>query len=106
MERLSKQLLAVGYGLPTEGVHVFDLRLDEERDWLKEERRSVWAQRAVQRLVEQFDSGPLSLLRLCRIAVRRAVGGVHFARRVRTLPSDRIPPNLLKYVADADECLY
>lgn len=38
---------------------------------------------------------PLSLLQLARITTRRAIGGIHFVKRVRALP---LPPMIREYV--------
>ena len=53
-------------------------------------------------LVARFDAGPLTLQQFARIAVRRAVGGEHFAKRIRSI-SPHLPPLLLEYVADPTE---
>ena len=49
-------------------------------------------------------SGPLTLLQLTRIAVRRAVGGADFARQVRRI-TPHIQPLLFDYVAEPSENL-
>ena len=54
--------------------------------------------------MQQFDESPLTLQRLARIAVRRAVGGAGFARQVRQL-TGLIPPALLQYIADPTELI-
>ena len=59
----------------------------------------------LQSLVTAFDAGPLSLLQLSRIAVRRAFGGVHFVNRIKAL-SLLLPPLLYDYVADPTELLH
>ena len=58
----------------------------------------------MQHLVDYFDTGLLTLQQLARIAIRRAVGGIDFARRIRKI-AYLTPPPLLQYVADADELL-
>lgn len=55
-------------------------------------------------IVDEFDSGPLKLQQLARIAIRRAVGGIYFKRRVRAI-APLLPPPLFKYVAEANEFL-
>ena len=62
------------------------------------------AKRELHFLIDHFDSGPLTLQQLARIAVRRAVGGADFARQVRRIAS-HIPPLLFDYVAEASEYL-
>ena len=54
-------------------------------------------------LVREFLSGPLTLLQLARIKIRRLIGVRHFERRVDTLK--QLPPLCLRYVARADEML-
>ena len=58
----------------------------------------------MQSLVQHFRDGPLSLERLARVAVRRAVGGTNFPRQVRRL-AGHIPPALVQYVADPTELM-
>ena len=59
----------------------------------------------LQMLVNAFDAGPLSLLKLSRIAVRRAIVGVHFARHIKAL-SPILPPLLYNYLSDPTEFLH
>lgn len=60
--------------------------------------------RRLKSIINRFDAGPLSLLELSRIAVRRAIGDTDFKRRVRAL-SERVPPRLLTYIADSTELM-
>ena len=53
-------------------------------------------------IVCEFFSGPLTLLQLSRVEIRRAIGFRHFERRVNSL---QLPPLLLRYVLRADEML-
>lgn len=55
--------------------------------------------------VQRLDLGSLTLKQLSRIAVRRAVGGMDFARHSRTpaRSARRGPPDLLDYVAGPTE---
>lgn len=50
-------------------------------------------------LVNTVRNGPLTLQQLARIAVRRAVGGSHFAPRIVSLKK-ALPISLFDYVAD------
>ena len=107
--RIAHQLLALGYG--RRELHPGDLPVRDEH--LKVTRMTgveisdgKWEYefRDVQQLVDHFDAGPLTLQQLARIAIRRAVGGVDFARHIRKI-AHLTPPPLLKYVAEADELL-
>ena len=60
------------------------------------------ARRELQLLIDHFDEGPLTLQQLSRIAIRRAVGGADFVRKVRRIKS-HIPPLLFDYVTEANE---
>ena len=55
-------------------------------------------------LVREFLSGPLTLLQLARIEIRRLIGGRHFERRVDTL-KQQLPPLVFRYISRADEML-
>ena len=81
-----------------------------DRQWshqlLKRCQSTLIVRRELQALVDQFDAGPLTLQQLARIVIRRAVGGIHFELRVRTL-SALLPRPLFKYVASGetlDQC--
>ena len=108
--RIAYQLLALGYArreLHSGDLPVRNESLEFTRDLISfqhnhPEYKSEY--RHLQRLVDHFDAGPLTLQQLARIAIRRAVGGVDFARRIRKL-AHLTPPPLLRYVADADELL-
>lgn len=53
-----------------------------------------------------FISTPLTLQELSRIAIRRAVGGIDFARRVQSANfASRLPPALFIYVSDPTELM-
>lgn len=113
------QLLVLGYGrseVHTVGFRLRDAGLDELRHELSYALinnnnprflgRLITEHSAIeiQSLIEYFDSGPLTLQQFARIAIRRAVGGADFARRVRSI-SACIPPLLFQYVAEASEYL-
>ena len=108
--RIVYQLLALGYA--RRELHPGDLPVRNEnleftRDLISFQHKHPDYKsdyRCLRRLVRHFDAGPLTLPQLARIAIRRAVGGVDFARRVRKL-AHLMPPPLLRYVADADELL-
>ena len=108
--RIAYQLLALGYGrreLHPGELTVRDEHLQLTRDNLYysyEEGECESESRDLQQLVDHFDAGPLTLQQLARIAIRRAVGGIDFARRIRKIAYPT-PPPLLQYVADADELL-
>lgn len=107
----ASELLALGYGrreLHPADIQILDENLEasgrkqatENFDILLEE--CSWHRDKLiefQSLLNHFDSGPLTLQQLSRIAVRRAVGGYDFARRIRVLET-RLPPPLLEYVCD------
>ena len=108
---IAHQLLALGYGrreLHPGDLPVRDEELGMDRDTidsseccygeLKSEARDL------QKLIDHFDAGPLTLQQLSRIAIRRVVGGVNFARLIRKI-AHLTPPPLLKYVAEANELL-
>lgn len=106
---IALQLLALGYGrreLNTGSYPVRDANLSATRElvafYINE--NEMEARRELQSLIDQFDAGPLTLQQLARIALRRAVGGVDFARRVRRIKSI-IPPPLFDYVAEPSEYL-
>ena len=111
--RIARHLLALGYG--RRELHPGDLPVREEHLCLTRDTLYVleevdsdgkWKSefRDLQQLVDHFDAGPLTLQQLARIAIRRAVGGVDFARRIRKI-AHLTPPPLLKYVTEADELL-
>lgn len=101
---IALQLLALGYGrleVHTAGVRPRDESLiDTRRHMASLQLSHAEAARELEAIVEHFDSGPLTLQQLSRIAVRRAVGGGDFARRVREVI---LPPTVLNYVAEASE---
>ena len=102
---IAQQLLALGYGrreLHPADIQVRDEQLDDTRDLLNSGDLHRNASRVLQSLVDRFDAGPLSLLQLSRIAIRPAIGGADFARRVSSScrtshrlssSTSRIPPN-------------
>lgn len=110
---IAQQLLALGYGrrelhpapLPLLDEQLDDTRRDLERfvELYQNECKSINVIE-LQSLVQHFREGPLSLQRLARVAVRRAVGGADFARQVRRL-AGLIPPALVQYVADPTELM-
>ena len=108
---IAYQLVALGFGrrelhpgdLPVRNVGLEYMRMMIVRAH-KDPDFDVHRYRMLLQLVERFDACPLPLQQLARIAIRRAVGGVDFARRVRKL-AHLTPPPLLRYVADADELL-
>lgn len=100
------QFLALGYGrreLHPDGVPLFDEHLDCTREAHNSDPDDYCAAE-LQALVDRFDSGPLSLLQLARIAVRRAVGGKYFVRQMSELVSS-LPRSLFEYVADPTELM-
>ena len=108
---IAQQLLALGYG--RRELHPAPLPLHDERlddTWRELQRFSKTFSNIsnlaheLQSLVQHFHEGPLSLKRLSRIAVRRAVGGADFARQVGRL-AGYIPPALVEYVADPTELM-
>ena len=107
---VAAQLLSLGYGrreLHPACLPVFDGHLDATRDALFEllDIGEVIGAGQLQLLIESFDAGPLTLRELSRIAIRRAVGGAYFERRVRALKGSFLPAPLLKYVADPTELM-
>ena len=118
---ICKQLLALGYGrreLHPQGVPLYDENLEDTRQVLQKYKSQLDSDESIsssdsdksiiaaelQAILDAFDAGPLSLLQLSRIAVRRAIGGVHFARHMKAL-SSLLPPLLYDYVADPTELL-
>ena len=55
-------------------------------------------------LVREFLSGPLTLLQLARIEIRRLIGVRHFERRINTM-KQLLPALVFRYVASADKML-
>ena len=55
-------------------------------------------------LVSEFLSGPLTLLQLARIEIRRLIGVRHFERGINTLKR-QLPPLVFRYISRADEML-
>ena len=55
-------------------------------------------------LIREFFNGPLTLLQLARIEIRRLIGVRHFERRVNTL-TRQLPPLIFRYIFRADEML-
>ena len=79
-------------------------QLDGTRDLLNPGGIHRNASRVLQSLVDRFDAGPISLLQLSRIAIRRAIGGADLARRI-FLISPHIRHALFQYVADPTELM-
>ena len=112
---ICRQLLALGYGrreLHPQGVLLYDENLIDTREILGKCESPVDSHSdktiialELKALVDTFDAGPLSLLQLSRIAVRRTICGVHFAHHMKAL-SQLFPPLLYDYVADPTELLY
>lgn len=97
---IARQLMALGYGrreLHPDCENLLDENLDETHKQI-----SRWISHELRLLVRLFDSGPLTLLQLSRIAVRRALCASFFAGRVQLL-SSYLPPLLLQYVANPSE---
>ena len=106
---IALQLFALGYGrreLHTGSFPARDANLFATRSLLvfMQEEKYMEVRRKLQSLVDNFDAGLLTLQQLARIAVRRAVGGVDFARQVRRIKS-HIPQLLFEYVAEPSEYL-
>ena len=119
---ICEQLLALGYGrreLRPHVIPVYDENLKITRDSIEfleaivrnqldmsivDSDESIFAVE-LQALVDSFDAGPLSLLQLSRIAVRRSIGGVHFVHHIKAI-SLLLPPLLYDYVADPTELLH
>ena len=109
---IALQLLALGYGrreLHTGSFQAREANLSATRSSVAfyafmPDKKDLKTRRLLQSLVDHFDAGPLTLQQLARIAVRRAVGGADFARRVRRIKS-HIPPLLFDYVAKPSEYL-
>ena len=103
---IAAQLLALGYGRrelhPSDAIP-FDEHLDATRR-AADDAEPQWHRGELRAFVARFDSGPLSLTHLARIAVRRAVEGGEFARRIRRL-SPRLPRGLFKFVSDPTELM-
>ena len=108
---IARQLLALGYGsrelhslhpapLPLLDENLKDMRLASARVSYPMMKREL----LLKSLVKQFRAGPLSLQQLARIAIRRAVGGADFTRKMYRL-AGCIPPALLQYVADPTELM-
>ena len=55
-------------------------------------------------LIREFFSGPLTLLQLARIEIRRLIGVRHFERRIDTLKR-QLPPIVFRYISRANEML-
>ena len=105
---VASQLFSWGYErreLHPTCLPVFDGDLDATRDAMGELLTvgEVIGAGQHQLLIESFDAGPLTLRELSRIAIRRAVGGAYFERRLRALKGSFLPATLLKYVADSTE---
>ena len=104
---IARQLLALGYC--RRELHPAPLTLlDENLNIMRltfESYQSLASHIGLLKSLEKLlHAGPLSLQQLARIAIRRAVGGVDFARQVNRLKG-RIPPPLLEYVADPTELM-
>ena len=120
------QLLALGYGCrelhaDAEWLPVLDEHLNSVRLTLKTlKKHPVDANYAVgnqmplnrkeriadelKALLTNFDSCPLSLQQLFRVAIRRAVGGSNFVNNMKRL-APHLSPALFKYVSEASEML-
>ena len=109
---VAEQLLSLGYGrreLRHAGFPILDANLGDTRKAIEKHQttgKEVVA-RELQSLVTRFDAGPLTLRELSRVAIRRAVGGSDFARRVRALGPQRsvLPPALYNFVSDSTELM-
>lgn len=108
---IAKQLLTLGYGrreLHPPGLPLHDENLNSTRKSIQKLLAAgrFSAPRELRSLVKLFDSGPLTLQQLSRIAIRRAVGGQDFAARVRSTEfRARLPPALYCYVSDPTELM-
>ena len=110
IDGMSHQLLALGFGRPE--LHVgphetFDARLAHTRQRAQMLSSEGDTERAakLRLLVERFESGPLTLTQLSRIAIRRAIGGSLFEKRVKELDG-KLPPLLCRYVSDPTELMF
>lgn len=110
---IAMQLLSLGYG--RRELHPFQIpQMDANLAAIRGVLRSRWTSRLnelayfeLKPLLQRFDAGPLSLQELSRIAIRRAVGGVDFARRVESKAfKERLPPALFVYVSDPTELMF
>ena len=99
----AKKLLALGYGrreVHPAGLKILDENLEATRSELRTRSFNIVGHRGdFQQLVKCYDTACLTLQQLARTAVRRAVGGSHFVRRIDTLKS-HLPRCLFEYVAD------
>lgn len=108
-KQLARQLLALGYGRRELHPHALPVR-DEGLAQTRREmmrRTEVYERKereGLQQVIAHFDSGPLTLQQLARVAIRRALGGSHFERRANAL-AHRLPPAMFEYVAAANEFL-
>ena len=110
MDGMSHQLLALGFGRPElhAGRHeAFDARLVYTRQMTQLLNSAGSTERAakLQQLIDCFDCGPLTLMQLSRIAIRRVLGGSLFEKRVRKLEV-ALPPLLFRYVSDPTEFMF
>lgn len=106
---ITSQLLALGFGRRElhVGLQAFDAGLEDTRQKLGRcISQGLDQQRALRlrAIVDIFDAGPLSLLQLSRIQVRRTIGGSHFAKRVQRV-RERLPPSLYSYIYDPTELM-
>ena len=106
---VAAQLLSLGYGrreLRHAGFPILDSNLCDTRKAIEmHQTTNKQVADELQFLVTRFDAGPLTLRELSRIAIRRAVGGADFARRIRSLGPPRLPPALLNYLSDPTELM-
>lgn len=113
---IALQLLSLGYGrreLHSGNVPLFDEHLDSTRYAIRcisiypqfSTNNDVFVENELTTLLYAFDAGPLSLLQLTRIAIRRSVGGPFFDRRLNSI-SSLVPPSLYKYVANPTELMH
>ena len=104
---LWRQLLALGYGRPelhASGIELFDENLEATRRTLHDLQDKKIA-KELRTLLDNVDAGPLTLQQPSRIAVRRAIGGVHFEQRICTLTTN-LPPRFVEYLANPTEMMY
>ena len=107
---VAAQLLSLGYGrreLRYANFPIPDANLCDTRQAIEKHQTTgkELVARELQSLVTRFDAGPLTLRELSRIAIRRAVGGVDFDRRVRQLGPPILPRAMFDYVSEPTELM-